>query len=86
MVATNCLPMCVIPTFDKPTRSMAEMLAAGDAVSTAAMHEEQATALNPDLAKCGTLPGCRSCNLLFGAQVLEVGERVAEAVRRIDLA
>ncbi|MBI2464524.1 hypothetical protein HYV64_00105 [Candidatus Shapirobacteria bacterium] len=66
-------------------KSMHEMLAAGQAVSTAAMHDQQARALNPALKDCGTLPECRGCTLLFGAEVIGVAERVAPAINRADL-
>lgn len=34
--------------------------------------------LNPDLRKCGTLPGCRRCGIKAGVDVLEMAERVVQ--------
>lgn len=78
--------MCNIKTHSGEMKSMHEMLAAGHAASTAAMHEQQATALNPALKDCGTLPECRGCPLLFGADVVDVAKRVAPALGRSNLA
>jgi hypothetical protein len=60
---------------------MDEILAQKGSVGTFDMQEEQRKHLNPALEKCGTLPSCRGCNLLFGAQVIAVAERVAPRLR-----
>jgi len=77
--------MCNIKTHSGEMKSMHELLAAGQAVSTAVMHEQQDAALNPALKNCGTLPECRGCTLLFGAEVIGVAERVAPNLKRSNL-
>lgn len=77
--------MCNIKTFVGETKSMDEMLASGQAVSSDAMHEQQGNAMNPELARCGDLPECRGCTILFSTQVREVADRVAPKLRKSNL-
>jgi hypothetical protein len=57
------------------------MYADGEPLSTEAMYREQDRTLNPDLVRCGRLPGCEDCGLPFVDQVTP-GDALRVVARR----